>query len=48
MLYILENMENHGVMQLYKEDQCDCWGLGEDNLRGEPNLSHGDYSHYVV
>lgn len=48
MLCILETMENHSVMQLYKEDHCDRWGLGGDNLRGETDLSHGDYSHYVV
>lgn len=47
MLYILENMENHGVMQLDQEGQCDL-GVGEDILRGETDLSHGDYSHYVV
>lgn len=28
-----------------EEDQCD---LGGDILRGEKNLSHGDYSHYVA
>lgn len=40
-------MENHGVMQLDKEDHV-IFGGGEDILRGETNLSHGDYSHYVV
>lgn len=26
MLYIVENMENHGVMQLYKEDHVTFGG----------------------
>lgn len=52
MLYILENMENHGVMQRYQ--WCDArktnvtFLQGKDILMGEKNLSHGDYSHYMV
>lgn len=46
MLYILD-YENHGVMQLHKENQCEVWVL-QVILRGEKNLSHGDSSHFMV
>lgn len=48
MLYILENTENHGVMQLYKENECEVFWGKKGILGGEKNLSHGDSSHYMV
>lgn len=49
MLYVLENMENHGAMQLDGEDWCEVFWGEKDTLGGEKkNLSHGDSSRYMV
>lgn len=32
---VLENKENHSVMQLYKENQCEVFRGIKDILRGE-------------